>query len=684
MIRSNTQVQRGLSKVHHARDGIANVIDRRLEALARRTRDSRPGSTRPGWMQPRIRRLALATVLVAAVGLNVLVPANGARAAVDPASGPTTGGTTVHGTVPGLTFTGLSSGVQHSLALGTDGYVYAWGVNTLGQLGDGTAVRRGVPARVATPEGVTFSSIGTGDHSSFAIAVDGRVYAWGENASGNLGDGSAMRRLTPVPVEVPAGVTFIDVEAGAQHSVALASDGRAFTWGSNAYGQLGTGATESIALPVSAMMPADVRYTMVDAGTYHSLAIGTDGQIYAWGLNYDGQLGDGTLVSRSTPVRVNTPPGVIFATVAASHGFSAAISTDGDVYAWGRNTFGQLGDGTIQARAVPTRVNGPIGERFTEIALAGDATYAKGADGDLYAWGGNWAGQLGDGTAVNRSLPGRVHAASEWGLSGIAAGGSFAMAISSSGAAYAWGLNWSGALGVGGSPSAVRTPLEVTPEDPLVLAVRFGGAPAAMVAQRGRQWEAAAPPGCGLTDVEVDFELYGAHHTMLYQRAYTFGAAPSMTVHPQGAEVLVDSAVELWARAEGDPRPSVLWQQWEESGGRWLDIPDATSPTYQPVTGSRGAKSYRAVFTNCFAGAASEAATIEVVDPAVDVAADAATTAPPRESTQRLAAAGGRFVWAGPAAGAGLLAAGLLLWGWLRISDRSARFAARVARQGRH
>jgi hypothetical protein len=201
----------------------------------------------------------------------------------------------------------VSAGGGHSVALGSDGKAYGWGGNASGQLGDGTDVARSRAVVVEAgeiPVGVSLQQVSAGGSHSLGLGSDGKVYAWGANGYGQLGDGTLTDRTRPVAVsagEIPSGVMITEVRAGRDHSLALGSDGKVYAWGRNASGQLGDGTLGSRSLPV-AVVVGSVRYSGLAAGRFHSLGLTTDGKVYGWGSNGFGQLGDGTTESRLEPV----------------------------------------------------------------------------------------------------------------------------------------------------------------------------------------------------------------------------------------------------------------------------------------------------------------------------------------------------------------------------------------------
>ncbi|KJY50105.1 RCC1 repeat domain protein, 2 domains [Bifidobacterium mellis] len=310
------------------------------------------------------------------------------------------------------------------------------------------------PATITPPDsasrGIRFNQISGGKNSgsgfSLAVGSDGNAYAWGFNYYGQLGDGTRDDKHAPVMVrtpdrkaypDLPADFTYLQVSAGGIHSLAVGSDGNAYAWGYNGSGQLGDGTSTERHAPVMVRtpdrstypdLPADFTYLQVSAGGSHSLAVGSDGNAYAWGYNYFGQLGDGTTSDRHAPVRVKTPDrktypdlpaDFTYLQVSAGYQHSLALGSDGNVYAWGYNGNGQLGDGTSIDRYTPVRVKTP--DRNTYPDLPADFTYlqvsagfdhslAVGSDGNAWAWGCNLYGQFGNNSSGStfNPVPARV------------------------------------------------------------------------------------------------------------------------------------------------------------------------------------------------------------------------------------------------------------------------------------
>jgi len=351
---------------------------------------------------------------------------------------------------------------------------WGWGYNGYGQLGDGTTTNRLTPVQVS---GLS-TAIAAGWNHSLAVKSDGTVWGWGYNGYGQLGNGTTTNSSTPVPVcaTPPAicpgsglsGMTAI--AAGLDHSLALKSDGTVWAWGYNAYGQLGDGTTINRHTPVQVSGLSGV--TAIAAGWAHSLAVKSDGTAWAWGYNGYGQLGDSTTINRLTPVQVcdTTCPGPLsgVTAIAAGQYHSLAVkSSDGTVWGWGWNGYGQLGNGTTTNSSTPVQVSGfSIGSGVTTIAAGSAHNLAVKSDGTAWAWGYNGNGQLGDGTTINRhtpvqvcdtTCPGRLS-----GVTAIAAGGIHSLAVKSSDrTVWAWGYNGYGQLGDGTTTNRL-TPVQVS------------------------------------------------------------------------------------------------------------------------------------------------------------------------------------------------------------------------------
>lgn len=288
----------------------------------------------------------------------------------------------------------VSGGLVHALAVRSDGTVWAWGSNESGELGDGTTTDRSVPVQVAGLTGIT--QVAAGQEFSLALRSDGTVWGWGKNSNGQLGRTTTTNHeAMPARVAVLNGVTRIS--AGGGFALALRADGIVFAWGSGSGGQLGNGGTAGSAIPVKIAGLSHV--TGIAAGKDASLATENDGtsavtSVWAWGSNYYGQLGDGTMVRHTTPERVTGLPAFV-AGVSAGGAFSAVLGTDGSVWTWGDNESGQLA-AVPQSPEVFRPVNAiAAGSGIIRLAAGYDHVLALKSDGTVLAWGDNESGELG-------------------------------------------------------------------------------------------------------------------------------------------------------------------------------------------------------------------------------------------------------------------------------------------------
>ncbi len=228
----------------------------------------------------------------------------------------------------------VSTGHTHTVAIKTDNTLWAWGNNTYGMLGDGTTTDRHSPTQIGAD--TNWASVSAaGFYHTVAIKTDGTLWAWGNNGSGQLGDGTATDRSSPT--QIGADTSWASVSAGnspaVSYTVAIKTDGTLWAWGNNGSGQLGDGTTTDRHSPTQ--VGADTNWASVAAGGSHTVAIKTDGLLWAWGDNGYGQLGDGTTTSRSSPTQIGADTN--WASVAAGTDYTVAIKTDGSLWAWGYN-----------------------------------------------------------------------------------------------------------------------------------------------------------------------------------------------------------------------------------------------------------------------------------------------------------------------------------------------------------
>jgi RHS repeat-associated protein len=297
--------------------------------------------------------------------------------------------------IQGLTeILATSTGGGHSLAVRRDGSVWTWGGNVFGQLGDGTVVPRLAPGKLSISSGLTIVSAG-GQHS-LAIDTNATVWAWGCNFYGQLGDDTVSNRVVPIHLSSLTGIT--NISTGNQHSLALDNLGRVWAWGDNRYGQIGDGTFSRRLVPTN-VLASPTACSAIAAGDHHSLGLTASGNVYAWGDNNSGQIGNNTQQNQSSPVQVLTG----IKAIGAGSQFSVALSTNGTVWTWGLNSSGQLGDGTTTTRLTPVQVYGLSG--VVAIRVFSDHVVAIMADTSVRVWGANRFGQLGNGNNDDQTVP---------------------------------------------------------------------------------------------------------------------------------------------------------------------------------------------------------------------------------------------------------------------------------------
>jgi alpha-tubulin suppressor-like RCC1 family protein len=386
---------------------------------------------------------ALAGLLLALAGCDVPPPQKGANV-VTPSLWLMTVGGGAH-----------SLGIQSTGA--ASGSLWSWGDNAYGQLGDGTTTSRLTPTLIGAFTDWVY--VAAGQRHSIGLRSSGgqtTLWAWGDNAYGQLGLGTMG-----VPVLVPtqdgtgsgswSGIPGVSglVAAGCFHTLALRSNGALFAWGANDFGQLGSGTAGAPQAQPAQVDPVFL-YTQVAAGCTHSLGVRTTGAAVAWGDNSMGQLGNGTYTAANVPGAVMTLTGNV-AGVAAGENYSLAIyqnppPSTNQLWAWGYNLYGQLGDGTTTSYTVPTMVRGAT--NWLRVAAGQSHSMGVRTDGTAWVWGRNHIFQLGDGTAIDRNQP--IAALPNAGtILQMAAGSNHTLAGTALAAVFDWGQNDKGQLGDG-------------------------------------------------------------------------------------------------------------------------------------------------------------------------------------------------------------------------------------------
>lgn len=354
--------------------------------------------------------------------------------------------------IPAHAFDSLAVGEAHSCAIRPGNHEYCWGFNAYGALG----IQESSP--ITVPEGVlgnlSMESITAGAEFSCGLAVTG-TYCWGDNLSGEIGDGTTIDRGEPVLATPPVGGAFSVIKGGTDFTCGLVS-GAAYCWGDNYTGQLGTSATASASTPQA--VQGSYQFASLTVGAFHACGLTSDGTAYCWGANADGELGTGNTTTSFMPVAVITM--TKFSSLAAGTNFTCGLDLANNAWCWGANMYGALGSGTVGGSAsTPQQVSGSL--QFTQLAAGAYHVCGIATSKVAYCWGSNATGQLGNGTTTDYAAPQPV--GGSYSFSAIGAGFGHSCALTPSGSTYCWGDNSSGQIGDGTftmrlSPTAVPLP----------------------------------------------------------------------------------------------------------------------------------------------------------------------------------------------------------------------------------
>jgi len=301
----------------------------------------------------------------------------------------------------------IGAGTSFTTAVKSDGTIWSWGLNSSGQLGNGTTANAITPVSITSLSGSVIQA-STGSTHEILVKSDHTIWAFGANGSGQLGNNSTIGSSSPVQVNsVTLNGDAAAVAAGGLHSVALKRDGTIWTWGSNAYGQLGNGTTTDSHSPIQLTGLSGV-FIGIAAGSNHTIALKSDGTVWTWGYNGDGELGNGTTTNSSTPIAVPGLNNVV--AIGATASASYALTADGTLWSWGANSNGQLGIGSTTSSSIPVQVTGIT--QVVSLATGSSANHMLAAktDGTVWGWGDNTNGDIGDGTTTQRTSPVQVSA----------------------------------------------------------------------------------------------------------------------------------------------------------------------------------------------------------------------------------------------------------------------------------
>ena len=320
----------------------------------------------------------------------------------------------------------ITVGGTFSLAIKTDGTLWSWGNNDQGELGLGNITRYSTPKQVGAL--TNWASITSGDQAVAAIKTDGSLWAWGQSNYGalGLGSGSANYKFSS-PTQVGSLTNWSQVSAGGNFTLAIKTDGSLWAWGFNPYGNLGLN-TGTFSYFSPKQVGSLTNWLSVSAGNGHSLAIKTDGTLWSWGQNVTGELGIGNITNKYSPVQVGALTNWV--SIKGLHYVSLGVKTDNSLWTWGYNGFNQLGLGTTSSDRYSSPMQ--VGSLTNWLSLSGGQYHVSSikTDGTLWGWGRNDSGQIGDGTVVNKSSPVQVGGLTNWKTLAGWSGGTTVLAIS--------------------------------------------------------------------------------------------------------------------------------------------------------------------------------------------------------------------------------------------------------------
>ncbi len=330
----------------------------------------------------------------------------------------------------------IAAGQLHTVGVQNNGTLWAWGYNNFWQLGTGNNTSQNTPTKIGSD--TNWAKAYAGNNYSMAIKQDGTLWAWGFNTSGKLGVGGTSLRTIPTQVGTATDWESIATSEG-NHTLAIKTNGTLWAWGSNSFGQLGTNAASNVMQYTPIQVGTATNWKMATAGLTHSVAIKTDGTIWAWGAG--GILGDTTTTNKFIPTQIGTATD--WDKVSAGKRHTMAIKTNKSLFGWGDNQDGQLGNGGTSSVFTPTQIGSDL--NWENFSAWENTTFGIKSNGTLWGWGYNIYGHIGDSTTTTKLNPLQIGNATNW--EQVSVGQSHTAALQTTDFRASWGNNSVGQIG---------------------------------------------------------------------------------------------------------------------------------------------------------------------------------------------------------------------------------------------
>ncbi|CAB4277910.1 unnamed protein product [Prunus armeniaca] len=346
----------------------------------------------------------------------------------------------------------ISAGASHSVALLSENVFCSWGRGEDGQLGHGDAEDRLLPTHLSALDGHEIVSVTCGaDHTIAYSDSRTQAYSWGWGDFGRLGHGNSSDLFTPQPIKALYGLRIRQIACGDSHCLAVTMEGEVQSWGRNQNGQLGLGTTEDSLVPQKIQAFQGISVKMVAAGAEHTAAVTEDGSLYGWGWGRYGNLGLGDRNDRLVPEKVSMVNNEKMVMVACGWRHTISVSSLGRLYTYGWSKYGQLGHGDCEDHLVPHKLEALSNNYICETAGGWRHTMALTSDGKLYGWGWNKFGQVGVGDNIDHCSPVQVKFPHDQKVVQITCGWRHTLAVTERQNVFSWGRGTNGQLGHGES-----------------------------------------------------------------------------------------------------------------------------------------------------------------------------------------------------------------------------------------